>query len=60
MVEVAQLDVIVDQLGDQRQPRVLEIRGGRRCIGLARGDLVANLAPKVEFVADAAAQKLSS
>ena len=58
MVEVAQLDVIVDQLRDQRQPRVLEIRGGRRCIRLALGDLVANLAPKIELVADAAAQNV--
>ena len=54
-VEAAQLNVIVDQLRDQRQASILEIRGGRGGIGLARGDLVANLTPQVELVADAAA-----
>ncbi len=44
-VQAAQLDVVVGQLRDQRQPRVLEVRGRRGGVGLARGDLVADLAP---------------
>ena len=55
-IQAAQLNVIVDQLRDQREARILEIRGGRRGVGLARGDLVADLPPQVELVADAAAQ----
>ena len=57
-VEAAQLNVILDQLRDQRQARVLEIRGGCGGVGLARGDLVANLPPQVELVADAAAERV--
>ena len=56
-IEAAQLNVIIDQLRDQRQARILEIRGGRGGVGLARGDLVANLPPQVELVADAAAER---
>ncbi len=40
-IEAAQLNVIVDQLRDQREPGVLEIRGGCGGVGFARGDLVA-------------------
>ena len=54
-VEAAQLHVIVDQLRDQRESRILEIGGGCGGIGLAGGNLVANLPPQVELVADAAA-----
>ena len=57
-VEAAQLNVIVDQLRDQRQASILEIRGGRGGVGLACGDLVANLPPQVELVADAAAYRV--
>ncbi len=56
-VEAAQLNVIVDELRDQRQPRILEIRGGRGGVGLARSDLIADLSPEVELVADAAAER---
>jgi len=54
-VQAAQLNVIADQLRDQRQASILEIRGGCGGVGLAGGDLVADLSPQVEFVADAAA-----
>jgi hypothetical protein len=54
-IEAAQLNVILDQLRDQRQASILKIRGGRSGIGLARGDLVVNLPPEVKLVADAAA-----
>jgi hypothetical protein len=57
-VEAAQLNVIIDQLRDQRQARILKIRGGRGGIGLAGGDLVANLPPQVELVADAAGERV--
>ena len=55
-VEAAQLHVVVDQLGEQRQTRILEVRRGRLSVGFARGDLVADLSPKVELIAHAAAQ----
>ena len=54
-VEAAQLNVIIDQLRDQREASILEIRGGCGGVGFARGDLVANLPPEVKLVADAAA-----
>ena len=57
-VEAAQLNVVLHQLRDQREARVLEVRGRCGGVGLARGDLVANLTPQVEFVADAAAQRV--
>src|ERR1700693_2179445 len=57
-IEAAQLNVIVNQLRDQRQSGILEIRGRSGGVGLAGGDLVANLAPEVELVADAAAYRI--
>ncbi len=57
-VQTAQLNVIVDQLCDQQQARILEVRGGRGGVGLARGDLVADLPPQVELIADAAAYRV--
>jgi hypothetical protein len=58
-VEAAQLNVIIGQLRDQRKAGILQIRRRCRGVGLARGDLIANLTPQVEFVADAAARRVS-
>ena len=55
-VEAAQLHVIVNELGEQRQARVLQVRRRGLRIGLAREDLVADLSPKVELIAHAAAE----
>ena len=55
-VEAPELNVVIDQLCDQRQAGILEIRSGCRGIGLAGGDFVANLSPQIELVADGAAQ----
>src|SRR5665213_2139385 len=57
-VEAAQLNVIVDQLRDQRKASILEVSGGRSGAGLAGGDLVANLAPQVELVTNAATHRV--
>jgi len=57
-VQATQLNVIADQLRDQRQASILEIRGGRGGVGLARGDFVADPPPQVKLITDAAAQRV--
>ena len=57
-VEASQLYIIVDELSQQREARALEIRRGSLRIGLACEDLVANLSPEVELVADRAAEDI--
>jgi hypothetical protein len=58
LIHAAQLDVIIDQLGAQRQTGVLKVRRRGFCVRLACGDLVANLAPEIEFVAQATAERI--
>jgi hypothetical protein len=55
-VEASQLHVIVHELGEQGQAGVLQVCGRGLRIGFARGYLVADLSPKVELVAHAAAE----
>jgi hypothetical protein len=47
VVEAAKLNVIVDQLRDQRKAGILKIRCGCGGVRLTRRDLVANLPPQV-------------
>ena len=42
----------------ESDPNILEVRGGRRGVCLARNDLIADPAPEIELVADGAAERV--